>query len=151
MQSQSSGTAVNIIKSTLNENAFSIGKCIELHGNGKITALQNAHDYCAHDERIAYHIRKDVVYLDKKMKNNPKAKAERNITAPKNTEKPAETAICLGNGDRNVFWPNIKNPDEICQNKNVIAMIECEKRDGENRCEDLLFSSGTRLHPGTRA
>lgn len=82
--------------------------------------------YCnIEDEKVAENTIKDIAYLNEikdpndKEKKNP-ANAERSIAGP---EEVAENRLLCKDATAPIFWPDVTDPNAICQPENVVAIL----------------------------
>ena len=93
--------------------------------------------YClsGHDDTILNFTKKDLIYLNELITNNhadEKILQEKNIIAPQEIQE--NSTFCPrtpgNNPQKTTFWPNVTNIQDMCQEKNVVAIARV-KEDGK--------------------
>ena len=89
--------------------------------------------YClsGHDDTILDFTKKDLIYLNELIATNrapDTVHAEKSITAPQEIQS---DSIFCPNGKPPIFWPNVTDPNEMCQAGNVVAVATLTPKGGK--------------------
>ena len=83
--------------------------------------------YClsGNNDTILNFTKKDLIYLNELITNNladEKILQEKNITAPQEIQPNSIFCPITNNTQKTTFWPNVTDPNEMCQEQNVVAV-----------------------------
>ena len=100
---------------------------------GKLPLSQQINQYClsGNNDTILDFTKKDLIYLNELITNNradEKILQEKNITAPQEIQ---ENQTFCPDGKPPIFWPDVTDPNEMCQEANVVAVATLTPTDGK--------------------
>ena len=103
---------------------------------------QNTNRYClsGNNDTILNFTKKDLIYLNELINNNPadeKILQEKNIIAPQEIQ---EHQTFCPDQTKTTFWPNVTNIQDMCQEKNVVAVATLTPTDGK-----IVYKVGNRV------
>lgn len=129
--------------------------------NTKNLFPQNTNRYClsGNNDTILNFTKKDLIYLNELITNNhadEKILQEKNIIAPQEIQ-PNRT-FCPDQ-TKTTFWPNVTDPNEMCQDKRVVAVatltpkedkakIVYKKADGTMGTRDIVIEKKNGYYGG---
>ena len=94
--------------------------------------------YClsGNNDTILNFTKKDLIYLNELIATNrapDTVHAEKSITAPQQIQpNPTFCPRTTGNNpQKTIFWPNVTDPNEMCQDKRVVAVATLTPKDGK--------------------
>ena len=94
--------------------------------------------YClsGNNDTILDFTKKDLIYLNELIENNQPNQTilqEKNIIAPQEIQpNPTFCPRTTGsNSQKTIFWPNVTDPNEMCQDKRVVAVATLTPKDGK--------------------
>ena len=97
----------------------------------KLLFPQNTNRYClsGNNDTILNFTKKDLIYLNELITNNhadEKILQEKNIIAPQEIQQ--RSIFCPPNwSNKTTFWPNVTNIQDMCQEKNVVAIARVKE------------------------
>ncbi|RAL56323.1 hypothetical protein BLM37_02265 [Candidatus Gracilibacteria bacterium GN02-873] len=102
--------------------------------------------YClsGHDDTILDFTKKDLIYLNELIATNrapDTVHAEKSITAPQEIQS---DSIFCPNGKPPIFWPDVTDPNEMCQEEKVVAVATLTPQDGKIVYKKADGTMGTR-------
>ena len=102
--------------------------------------------YClsGHDDTILDFTKKDLIYLNELIATNrapDTVHAEKSITAPQEIQE--NTTFCPDQ-TKTTFWPNVTDPNEMCQEEKVVAVATLTPTDGKIVYKKADGTMGTR-------
>ena len=153
-QSQGFGGFAKYRSDTPNSQTTDLSKCssfnVKSH-NTKNLFPQNTNRYClsGNNDTILNFTKKDLIYLNELITNNladEKILQEKNIIAPQEIRK--NQTFCPktpgNNQQKTTFWPNVTDPNEMCQDKRVVAVATLTPTDGKIVYKKADGTMGTR-------
>ena len=102
--------------------------------------------YClsGHDDTILDFTKKDLIYLNELIATNrapDTVHAEKNIIAPQQIQPNPTFCPRTTNGQqKTTFWPDVTDPNEMCQAGNVVAVATLTPKDGK-----IVYRVGNRV------
>ena len=89
--------------------------------------------YClsGNNDTILDFTKKDLIYLNELIATNrapDTVHAEKSIIAPQQIQQ--NRTFCP-NQSKSTFWPNVTDPNEMCQDKRVVAVATLTPKDGK--------------------
>ena len=94
--------------------------------------------YClsGNNDTILDFTKKDLIYLNELIENNQPNQTilqEKNITAPQQIQpNPTFCPRTTGNNSqKTTFWPDVTDPNEMCQEEKVVAVATLTPQDGK--------------------
>ena len=121
---------------TPNSQTIDLSKCssfnVKSH-NTRNLFPQNTNRYClsGNNDTILNFTKKDLIYLNELINNNnadEKILQEKNIIAPQEIQ---QRSIFCPDQTKTIFWPNVTNIQDMCQEKNVVAVATLTPTDGK--------------------
>ena|GEM_PF-2608124 len=97
--------------------------------NTKNLFPQNTNRYClsGNNDTILNFTKKDLIYLNELINNNnadEKILQEKNIIAPQEIR---ENQTFCPDQTKTIFWPDVTDPNEMCQEEKVVAIAKIPK------------------------
>ena len=120
----------------VNSQTINLPKCssfnVQSH-NTKNLFPQNTNRYClsGNNDTILNFTKKDLIYLNELINNNQadeKILQEKNIIAPQEIQ---QRSIFCPDQTKTTFWPDVTDPNEMCQAGNVVAVATLTPKDGK--------------------
>ena len=104
--------------------------------NTKNLFPQNTNRYClsGNNDTILNFTKKDLIYLNELITNNladEKILQEKNIIAPQEIRENLTFCPTGNNSQKTIFWPNVTDPNEMCQAGNVVAVATLTPKGGK--------------------
>ena len=92
--------------------------------------------YClsGNNDTILNFTKKDLIYLNELIENNQPNQTilqEKNIIAPQEIRENLTFCPTGNNSQKTIFWPNVTNIQDMCQEKNVVAIATLTPKDGK--------------------
>ena len=92
--------------------------------------------YClsGNNDTILDFTKKDLIYLNELIENNHANQTilqEKSITAPQEIQSDSIFCPITNNTQKTTFWPNVTDPNEMCQEANVVAVATLTPKDGK--------------------
>ena len=101
--------------------------------------------YClsGNNDTILNFTKKDLIYLNELINNNEadeKILQEKNIIAPQEIRENQTFCPTGNNSQKTTFWPDVTDPNEMCQAGNVVAVATLTPKDGK-----IVYRVGNRV------
>ena len=105
--------------------------------------------YClsGNNDTILNFTKKDLIYLNELIENNHANQTilqEKNIIAPQEIRENLTFCPTGNNSQKTIFWPNVTNTQDMCQEANVVAVATLTPTDGKIVYKKADGTMGTR-------
>ena len=153
-QSQGFGGFAKYRSDTPNSQTTDLSKCSFFNTRTKNIAPlpppYSINRYClsGHDDTILDFTKKDLIYLNELIATNrapDTVHAEKSITAPQEIQ--SDLIFCppnWSNQNKTTFWPNVTDPNEMCQEADVVAIATLTPKGGKIVYKKADGTMGTR-------